>query len=361
MRSRRRVTRPVGVATTAAAVLVALSWGAAAAGWKAATFLSAAGAVVPLAALLGRATEELAHQAGPRVGGLLNATFGNAAELIIGVALVARGEVAIVRASLTGSILGNLLLVLGAAFLAGGLRHRELHFSSRAASTHVVTMALAVAGLLMLSFYARSLHSTQHRVEVVSGAVAVILVLVYGAGLVFSHVNHADAFGEDPTPPDPGEGLWSRRRAVVVLAAVGVLVAIESELLAGAVGPAVSALGVSRLWLGLILVPVVGNAAEHATAVVVARKGKADLALEIAAGSSAQIALLVTPLLVLVGALAGHPLTLVFSPFELGALALAVALVALISLDGRTNWLEGAQLLALYAILASTSFYLGRP
>ncbi|MHB8669317.1 MAG: calcium/proton exchanger [Acidimicrobiales bacterium] len=338
-----------------------VSWAADAAGWREATFLTAAAAVIPLAALLGRATEELTRHSGPRIGGLLNATFGNAAELIIGVALVARGEVAIVRASLTGSILGNLLLVLGAAFFAGGLRHRELRFSSRAASTHVVTMALAVAGLLMLSFYAQSQHSTEHRIEVVSGAVAAILVIVYIAGLVFSQVTHADPFGEDPTPPEAGGRGWSLRRAAIVLAVVGVVVAVESELLAGAVEQAVSALGVSRLWLGLILVPIVGNAAEHATAVIVARKGKADLALEIAAGSSAQIALLVTPLLVMVGALVGHPLVLVFSPFELGALALAVALVALISLDGSTNWLEGAQLLALYAILASTSFYLGRP
>ncbi|MCU1461777.1 MAG: yfkE [Acidimicrobiales bacterium] len=322
------------------------------------TFVLAAAAVVPLAGMLGQATEQLAQHSGPRIGGLLNATFGNAAELIIGIFLVARGEIEVVRASLTGSIIGNLLLVLGAAFVAGGVRHRELRFSAKAASTHVVSMALAVAGILMPSIYGHQAVATAHRVEVISIWVAAVLIALYVAGLVYSLVTHADAFGD--CHADPGGAEWSRRAALAVLAVVGVLVAVESEFLSSALESAVRSWGVSRLWLGLIVVPIVGNAAEHSTAVLVARKGQADLALDIAAGSSAQIALVVTPMLVFAGLLFNHHLTLSFSTFEVGALAVAVLVVALVALDGETNWLEGAQLVGLYAILAITSFYLGK-
>ena len=345
-------------AETAAALLIPASVVARVADEGTATFVLAAAAVIPLAALLGQATEQLALYSGPRVGGLLNATFGNAAELVIGIFLVARGETTVVRASLTGSIIGNLLLVLGGAFLVGGLRRRELLFSPQVASTHVASMALAVAGFLMPSIYSHGAHSTQFREEAVSVGVAVVLLVLYGAGLLFSLVTHVDAFGETPAPDERPS--WSRRRALVVLAVAGVLVGLESELLTGALEPAVRSLGVSRLWLGLILVPIVGNAAEHSTAVLLAMKGKADIALDIAAGSSTQIALVVTPLLVFAGLAFGHNLTLVFSTFELGAISLSVAVVALISLDGRTNWLEGAQLLGVYVILAMASFFIGR-
>ena len=347
-----------GWPTPTAAVLVPASLIARLLHGGATTFVLAAAAVVPLAALLGRATEQLASQAGARVGGLLNATFGNAAELIIGLALVARGEVAVVTASITGSIIGNLLLVLGAAFLAGGLRHRELTFSVQSASTHVVSMTLAVAGVLLPSIYARSQGSTGHRIEVVSVGVAIVLVGLYIVSLVYSIATDSEPFGA--TPEGAGESTWSRRAAVLTIAAVSVLIAAESDLLAGAVGGAVSSFGVSRAWLGLIIVPIVGNASEHATAVMVARRAHGDLALNIAAGSSAQIALVVTPLLVFAGLVAGHHLTLVFSPFEIGALAVSVAVVGLISLDGKANWLEGAQLLGLYAIVAMAGFYVGR-
>jgi Ca2+:H+ antiporter len=321
-----------------------------------ATFVLAAAAVVPLAGMLGHATEQLALHSGPRVGGLLNATFGNAAELIIGLFLVARGEIEVVRASLTGSIMGNLLLVLGASFLAGGLRHRELRFSARAASTHVVSMALAVAGILLPSVYGHDKVATEHRIEVISVWVAVILIVLYACSLVYSLVTHSEAFGELPDESVGPE--WSKMTALVVLGAVGVLVAIESEFLSSALESAVRSWGVSRLWLGLILVPIVGNAAEHSTAILGARKGKADLALDIAAGSSAQIALVVTPVLVFAGLLFNNHLTLSFSVFEVTALAVAVLVVAMVALDGETNWLEGTQLIGLYVILAVSSYYL---
>lgn len=342
------------------AVLVPASLLAKASGNEVVVFVLAAAAVVPLAGLLGAGTEELSLHAGPRIGGLLNATFGNAAELIIGLLLVARGEVEVVRASITGSILGNLLLVLGAAFLAGGVGREHLAFSSRAASALAASMALAVAGVLMPSIYAHTEHVTAFRLESVSVAVAVVLAAVYAASLVFSLVTHTDALRSAGAHPEEGPPSWSRRAALAVLAAAGLLVGLESELLVGALEPTVESVGVSKLWVGLILVPIVGNAAEHSTAVLMAMKGKGDVALEIAMGSSAQIALLVTPILVFAGLLFGHQLTLVFSTFELGAIALAVAVVALLCLDGRSDWLEGTQLLGLYAILAVTSFYLGK-
>lgn len=324
-----------------------------------ATFVLSALAVVPLAGILGTATEELALHAGPRVGGLLNATFGNAAELIIGLLLVAKGELAVVEASITGSILGNLLLVLGAAFLAGGLRRKELHFSAPAASALVASMAVAVAAFLMPTLYARTAQSSEFREEAVSLIVAAVLVAMYAAGLVFSLVTHTDIFrpeGEETTE----EPTWTVRRALFWLAVAGGLVGFVSELLVGALEPTVEASGMSKIWVGLILVPIVGNAAEHSTAVMLALKGKVEIAIDIAVGSSAQIALLVAPILVFAGALFGHHLHMVVSPFELAALAVSVAVVSLQVQDGRTNWLEGVQLVGLYAIIAAAAFFLGK-
>jgi Ca2+:H+ antiporter len=326
------------------------------------TFVLSALAVVPLAGILGDATEELSIHAGPRVGGLLNATFGNAAELIIGLLLVAKGELAVVEASITGSILGNLLLVLGASFLAGGLRRKELRFSAAAATTLVASMTIAVAGLLMPTLYTRTANASEFRQEAVSILVAAVLVLIYAASLVFSLITHTDVFR--PTPDDQAaeveQATWSVRRSLASLAVAGALVGVMSELLVGALEPTVASWGLSKIWVGLILVPIVGNAAEHSTAVMLALKGKVDIAIDIAVGSSAQIALLVGPLLVFAGALFGHHLHMVVSPFEVAAIALSVAVVALLVLDGKTNWLEGVQLVGLYGIIAVAAFFLGK-
>jgi Ca2+:H+ antiporter len=322
------------------------------------TFVLSAVAVVPLAGVLGQATEQLSLHAGPRVGGLLNATFGNAAELIIGLLLVARGELEVVRASITGSILGNLLLVLGASFLAGGLRRKELLFSAQAASTLVASMALAVAGILMPTLYAHTGAASEFRQETVSIVVGVVLIALYGASLVFSLVTHIDVFR--PVEPEDETPAWTIRRAMFWLAVSGGLVGLMSELLVGALEPTVEAWGLSKIWVGLILVPIVGNAAEHSTAVLLAMKGKTEIAIDIAVGSSAQIALLVGPLLVLAGALFGHHLHLVFTTFEVSAMAVAVAVVALLVQDGRSNWLEGTQLIGLYAIVGSAAFFIGK-
>jgi len=346
------------ITVLAAAALVPASVVARVVDSRSATFGLAAFAMIPLAGLLGDATEELAAQAGPRVGGLLNATFGNAAELIIGVFLVAKGEISVVRACITGSIVGNLLLVLGASFFAGGLRHRDLRFSAQAAGVGVASMSLAVAGVLMPSIYSRGEHVTAFRIEAVSVGVSVVLLALYAASLVFSLTGAGSGAGAPSAAPSPRG--WSSAKALTILAVSGALVAVESELLVGALESTVRSLGLSRLWVGLILVPIVGNAAEHSTAVRAALKEQTDLALQIAVGSSAQVALVVTPLLVFAGLPFGHHLTLSFSPFDIGAIALSVAVVAFIVLDGRSNWLEGSQLLGVYVILAVTSFYLGQ-
>ena len=323
-----------------------------------ARFALAAAAMVPLAGLLGDATEELAIHAGPRVGGLLNATFGNAAELIVGLFLVADGELEVVRSSITGSIIGNLLLVLGASFFAGGLRFRELKFSASAAGTGIASMALAVAGVLMPAIYARGAQPTEFRIEAVSVGVAIVLLIMYGASLLFSFVTHPETHA--PAQQEGEEATMSVRGALALLAVSGALVALESEILTAALEGTVKSLGLSRLWVGLILVPIVANAAEHSTAVRAAMRKKTDLTVAIAVGSSTQVALVVTPVLVFAGLAFGHHLHLDFTPFDISAIALAVVVVAFVCYDGVTNWLEGAQLMAVYAILAITSFYLVR-
>jgi Ca2+:H+ antiporter len=312
--------------------------------------------MVPLAGLLGDATEELSIHAGPRVGGLLNATFGNAAELIVGVFLVADGELEVVRSSITGSIIGNLLLVLGASFFAGGLRFKEMKFSAAAAGTGVASMALAVAAVLLPAIYAHGAHPTEFRIEAVSIGVAIVLLVMYAASLVFTLVTHPEK--RTAQPGDEEQATMSLRGSLTLLAVAGAFVAVEAEILTAALEPTVQSLGLSRLWVGLILVPIVANAAEHSTAVRAALNNKSDLAVAIAVGSSTQVALVVTPILVFAGLIFGHHLHLDFTPFDISAIALAVVVVAFVCYDGVTNWLEGAQLMAVYVIVAITSFYL---
>jgi Ca2+:H+ antiporter len=318
-------------------------------------FLTAAGAILPLAGLIGRATEELAIHAGPRVGGLLNATFGNVTELIIAIFLILDGELDVVKASLTGSILGNLLLVLGLSFLVGGLKHQEQSFNAQAANVHSTSLVLAVIGLLMPALFVLTTgeHSFVEQ-EVVSGAVAAVLIALYAAALVFTMVTHEHLFR---VPTEEEEPRWTVRTAVLVLLAATAVVAIESELLVGALEPALESLGLSKFFVGLILVPIIGNAAEHSSAVTFALRDKPDVTLEIAIGSSTQIALFVAPALVFISLAVGHPMNFVFTTFEVAAVGLSTLIVALISQDGRTNWLEGAQLMGAYAIMAISFFF----
>jgi Ca2+:H+ antiporter len=320
-----------------------------------AVFATSAAAILPLAGLIGRSTDDLARRAGPRVGGLLNATFGNVTELIIAIFLVLDDQLDVVKASLTGSILGNLLLVLGVSFLAGGLRHREQRYNAQSAGVHATSLALAVTGLMMPALFVLTTgrHDFLQR-EVVSGTVAAVLIALYGAALFFTMVTHEHLF-RSPTEAERPE--WSLRKGVSTLLLATALVALESELLVGALEPALKDLGLSKFFVGLILVPIVGNAAEHSSAVMFALRDKVDITLEIAIGSSTQIAMFVAPALVFLSLAVGHPMDFVFSTFEVAAVGLSTLIVALISLDGRSNWLEGAQLVGAYVIMAISFFF----
>jgi Ca2+:H+ antiporter len=330
-----------------------------------ALFIISAIAIVPLAGWMGRATEQLADHAGPGIGGLLNATFGNAAELIIALLALSKGLTEVVKASITGSIIGNILLVLGASFLAGGMRFSTQHFNKTAARGAATTLTLAAIGLVTPALFHLSASRSgggwdAATEQSLSLALAVILFITYICWLVFSLGTHRSLFvgvGHDTAPAQPAAG-WSVRRAVCTLAAATVLVALLSEFLVGSIEAAREQLGLTQVFVGVIVVAIVGNAAEHSTAVVMALKNRIHVSLDIAAGSSLQIALFVTPVLVFASYFLGQPMNLEFSLPEVGAVAMAVWTVALISGDGESNWLEGVQLLAVYAIVAWLFYYL---
>jgi Ca2+:H+ antiporter len=314
--------------------------------------------VLPLAGYMGEATEHLSAKTGPTVGGLLNATFGNAAELIIAIVALRAGLVELVKASITGSILGNLLLILGLSLVAGGAGRSEVRFSRTSAGMSSAMLALAVVGLGFPALF-HSLHpeAAGRATELyLSEWVAGILIATYAFSLLFSLRTHKRLFGGEPHPMEGPT--WSTGRAVLVLGLATVGVAVESEILVHATGAVTQSLGLSEVFVGLIIIPLIGNAAEHATAIVVARKGQMDLALQIALGSSTQIALLVGPVLVFVGILLGQEMNLVFRPFEVLAIGLATGVTAILTLDGESHWFEGVQLLAVYAMVAVAAFFI---
>jgi Ca2+:H+ antiporter len=319
-------------------------------------------AILPLAGLMGEATEHLTHHTGPGIGGLLNASFGNAAELIIAFMALRAGEKEIVKASLTGSILGNLLMVLGLAMLMGGWKRKELKFSRLAAESGSSMMVLAVVALVIPAIYAQvTNHTHPEHTESISFDISIVLILCYAASLLFSLKTHQHLFaGEAGGGLDEEHAgkVWSKRTSIAVLVVAAGLVGWVSEFLVHAVDAAGTRMGLGKVFMGVVVVAVVGNAAEHSTAVIVALKGKMDLALGIAMGSSMQIALFVAPLLVIAGHLMGTPLGLEFTILEVVAVMLAVAAVTLLVLDGKTNWFEGVQLLSIYLILAFAFYYI---
>ncbi len=321
-------------------------------------FASACLAVLPLASYMGEATEHLASRTGPTVGGLLNATFGNAAELIIAIVALRAGLVDLVKASITGSILGNLLLILGLALLAGGTKRPEIRFNRTSAGMSAAMLALAVVGLVFPAlFHAAHPESAARASELrMSEWVAVILIATYGCSLLFTMHTHKSLLGGDPHPTVTPA--WSVARALLVLGLATAGVAVESEILVHATEAVTTSLGLSEVFLGLIVVPIIGNAAEHAAAVMFARKGQMDLALQIALGSSTQIALLAAPLLVFAGLALGAGMDLVFQPFEVIALGLATVVAAILTLDGESHWFEGVQLLAVYAMVGVAAFFM---
>jgi Ca2+:H+ antiporter len=313
-------------------------------------------AVIPLAGYMGEATEHLSHRTGPAMGGFLNATFGNAAELIIAVVALRAGLVELVKASITGSILGNLLLILGLSLMAGSRGRPIVRFNRTAAGMSAAMLALAVAGLAFPAIF-HALHPAEAREELwMSEGVAIILGITYLFSLLFALKTHTNLFAgehhEFPGTP------WGIGKSLIVLAVATAGVAVESEILVHSVEAVTATLGLSEMFLGLIVIPIIGNAAEHATAIVVARKGKMDLALNIALGSSTQVALLVAPLLVLAGVLLGQNMNLVFTPFEVAAIGMSTIVTAIITLDGESHWFEGVQLLAVYAMVAVAAFFI---
>ena len=332
-------------------------------------FACAALGIIPTAALMGLATEELAARSGPGIGGFLNVTFGNAAELIIAVFLLAEGLQEVVKASIVGSILGNLLLVLGASMVVGGIGRARQTFNRTAANAQATMLFLAVAALIMPAIYAlvaggglpavdSELVDFGSDLEELSVGVAIILGISYLAGLLFSLRTHRDVFNP-PYAEQEHEGFgWSVRRSILMLAIAGAAVALVSEVLVGSISEASESIGLSEFFVGIIVVAVVGNAAEHWVAVLVARKNKMDLAVNIAVGSAAQIALFVAPILVLLSFVIGpEPMALVFNGFELGAVLVAVLIAAYVTQEGESNWFEGVQLLAVYAVLALAFLY----
>jgi Ca2+:H+ antiporter len=323
-------------------------------------FVLACIAIVPLAGLLGLATEKLAVRVGEGIGGFLNATLGNAAELIIALVALRAGMLDVVKASLTGSIIGNLLLVLGAAFLAGGLKHPVQSFATIGARTQVGMMALATIAIVVPSILAVVAGGTLASQSVsFSVVVSVILLGVYLLGLVFSLGTHAHLVrGDGPPADEEAHGMpWSLALAIGVMAVVTLLIVWMSEILVGTVEHAAHALGLTNLFVGVVVVAVVGNAAEHSTAILVAMRNRMELAVSIAVGSSTQIALLVAPLLVLLSlVIAPAPLSLAFSGVEVLLILTATFVASILIVDGKSTWFTGVQLIAAYLIMAITVF-----
>jgi Ca2+:H+ antiporter len=322
-------------------------------------FLVSVLAIIPLAGYIGSATEALAGRLGGGIGGLLNATFGNAAELIIGVLALHKGLPGLVKASITGSIIGNVLLVFGAAAFVGGLRFNVQRFNRTAAGLGTTMLLLSVIGLVVPAVFHRVARASAAGVELtLDTEIAVVLFLTYCASLVFTLRTHRSLYGLPEHFAEKPHG-GSVRGAVLTLLASTAAVAAVSEVLVGAVSEAATSLGMTELFVGVVIVALVGNAAEHYSAVVLAARNEMDAAIGIAVGSSTQIALFVAPVLVFLSYVIGPaPMDLLFTTFELAAIGLSVMVIGFIAHDGETHWMEGVQLLAVYAILALGFYFL---
>ncbi len=332
-------------------------------------FGAAALGVIPCAAVMGEATEAIAARTGPGIGGLLNVTFGNAPELIIAFFALSKGLQEVVKASIVGSIIGNILLVMGAAMVVGGLPRDKQTFSRTAANAQSAMLMLALAALIFPAIF-QLIHGGglpsvgEERVdfgsdlETLSLCVALVLLISYVLGLIFSLKTHRAVFNPYDAAAEEEEHHWPVRRAAIYLALSAVAVGVMSEILVGSISEASEDIGLSEFFVGVFIVAIVGNAAEHWVAVLVAAKDKMDLAVNIAIGSSAQIALFVAPVLVLLSFVIGpDPMALVFNGYEIGALLFAVLIANLVTQEGESNWFEGVQLLALYAVLGLVFYF----
>jgi Ca2+:H+ antiporter len=314
-------------------------------------FLLAALAIVPQAGLLGEATEEISFYSGPRIGGFLNATFGNATELIISFFALKAGLFEVVKASIAGSVIGNILLVLGFSMLCGGIKYKTQKFSKKVVDVSSSMLLFAVIGLSIPAIFThtvkKELLNTTY--EGLSVEIAGIMFVIYLLSLYFSFYTHKDIYSVDHD--EESDPKWSLKRAVSVLVIATIFIALESEFLVSAVEPMTKSLGLSEFFVGIILIPIIGNAAEHSTAIVMALKNKMNVAVEIAIGSSLQIILFVSPVLIFISLLF-TPMSIIFNEFELISLIVAVIIANRVASDGESNWLEGVQLLAVYFIIA---------
>ncbi|CAG8560463.1 5211_t:CDS:2 [Paraglomus brasilianum] len=331
-----------------------LKWG------DTAVFLLNFFAIIPLAKLLGFATEDIALRTGQTIGALLNATFGNAVELIIAIIALKEGQIRVVQASVMGSIISNLLLVLGCCFLAGGLKYQVQEFNETAAQTSASLMALACIALIIPAAFSVSIPATQdYEIINLSHYTAIVLLVVYGLYLLFQLKTHTELYlTEDEDEQEPELTLPV---AMLLLAGVTVIVAVCGDFLVSSIEGITESLGLTKTFVGLILLPIVGNAAEHVTAITVAMKNKMQLAIGVAAGSSLQIALFVTPFLVVLGWIIDQPMTLFFEVFETVLLFVSVLIMNYLIQDGKSNWLEGALLLATYIIIAIAFYFYPDP
>jgi len=324
-------------------------------------FIFACAAVIPIAAWIGISTEQLAHRMGPTYGALFNATFGNFAELVIAIFAIRAGLPDVVRASFAGSILGNLLFVAGVSMIAGGYNRRTLKFNALAAESQAGQMILATSAFLVPALFFRMTPRNHDLIHGVSIGTAVILIVSYALGLLFAFKTHAEQLSAVAAAPDvPHDDVWPMRRAITLLVFASALMSVVAEGLVEAVRQAGHAWGMNEVFMGFIVIAIVGNAAEHSTAVVLAMRNQMDTALNIAMQSSVQIALFVTPVMVFLSYPLGHPLDLLFTPFEILACTLGIAIFAYLVMDGETNWYEGVQLLAVYAIIAVALYFLPR-
>lgn len=314
-------------------------------------FILAALAIVPLAGLMGEATEEISFYSGPKIGGFLNATFGNATELIISIFALKAGLFDVVKASIAGSVIGNILLVLGASMFVGGIHHKVQRFSKQVVELSSSMLLFAVIGLSIPAIFTHTVNTEllNTKYEALSIAVAFVMFVIYLLSLYFSFFTHKDIYSVDHE--GEGKSTWSLKKAIFVLIVATILIAIESEFLVSAVEPMTENIGLSKFFVGIILIPIIGNAAEHSTAVIMALKNQMDVAVEIAIGSSLQIILFVSPILIFLSLLF-KPMSIIFNEFELIALIVSVFIANRVANDGESNWLEGVQLLAVYIIIA---------
>lgn len=315
-------------------------------------FLLSALAIVPLAGMMGEATEEISCYTGPKIGGFLNAT-----ELIISFFALKSGIFDVVKASIAGSVIGNTLLVLGASMLLGGLKYKTQKFNKKVIEVSASMLLFAVIGLSVPAIFTHTISPDllNTKYEGLSIFVAVIMFIIYILSLVFSFFTHKDIYAVSGEEENLEKAKWTLKKSILVLGVSTILIALESEILVSAVEPMTKSLGLSEFFVGIIIIPIIGNAAEHSTAIVMALKNKMDVAVEIAIGSSLQIILFVAPVLIFLS-LIFTPMSIVFNPFELAALIVSVLIVNRVANDGESNWLEGVQLLAVYVIIAAAFF-----